>query len=394
MTRAPLRLSAALVLYSFLCRTPGVASVSAQPGPASCEAQVLTLDEAAALLRIGPAELARLAEEGGVPARLIGASWRFGCEALMVWVAGDEAPTGIEGARLTGPELDAVSATGTRRNGQARAATDAGQTPIGEEPEERSAEDVFLRGQRVLLGRGDVVVEIGQFYSRVDEQQLLAVGAGVGLGTFQQEAFTTLFQGRVGVVDETELFGSASLVNLDSHQLLGDTPLASSGRTGFGAGRLGVRRTLLREGPGRPDVIATFNGLIPGSGSPYGVGGGLVLVKSIDPVVLFAGGNYLHSFRRDLEGGTRLGPAETVDVSVGYGLALNDTIAVSMAASGLFARTAIIDDVALRQPDSFSGSFGLTAWLAEGLYIEPSVAFSLSGPGRGFAFGLTVPYAF
>ena len=38
--------------------------------------------------------------------------------------------------------------------------------------------------------------------------------------------------------------------------------------------------------------------------------------------------------------------------------------------------------------------FALTSWLAEGLYIEPSVSFGLSGPEDSFAFGVTIPYAF
>ena len=37
---------------------------------------------------------------------------------------------------------------------------------------------------------------------------------------------------------------------------------------------------------------------------------------------------------------------------------------------------------------------GLTAWLAKGLYIEPSVAFDLNGPGDSVVFGLTLPYTF
>ncbi len=38
--------------------------------------------------------------------------------------------------------------------------------------------------------------------------------------------------------------------------------------------------------------------------------------------------------------------------------------------------------------------FGLTSWLAKGLYIEPTVSFGLNGPGDSFALGVTVPYTF
>jgi len=124
------------------------------------------------------------------------------------------------------------------------------------------------------------------------------------------------------------------------------------------------------------------------------LGGGLIFVKSVDPVVLFANVNYLHIFSRDTKNGTRLSPGDRLDVSLGYGLGLNDTLALSMAVSSVFTATTAINDARVRQPHSFSGRFGLTSWLAKGLYIEPSVSFGLTGPGNSFAFGVTMPYAF
>jgi hypothetical protein len=65
-----------------------------------------------------------------------------------------------------------------------------------------------------------------------------------------------------------------------------------------------------------------------------------------------------------------------------------------MAVAGLFTGKATVDGVAAKQPSIFSARFGLTASLAEGLYVEPSISFGLSGPGDSFAFGVTMPYAF
>src|SRR5215510_1496255 len=67
--------------------------------------------------------------------------------------------------------------------------------PIGEAPEERNAEDIFLRNQRVLLGRGEVVLDIGQFYSRADTLQLAVVTNSVQLATYEQSALTTTVVG-------------------------------------------------------------------------------------------------------------------------------------------------------------------------------------------------------
>src|SRR6187401_714353 len=64
--------------------------------------------------------------------------------------------------------------------------------PIGEAPKEQNAEDVFLRGQKVLLGRGKVVVDVGQFFSRSDDLQLAVVNGGLALATREQSILTTL----------------------------------------------------------------------------------------------------------------------------------------------------------------------------------------------------------
>src|SRR5918993_1229374 len=96
---------AAVCLYGLLSVTTHAAPRHSAP----CEHAVLTLSEAADLLRIVPAELDRLAERKEVPARRIGASWRFSCAALMSWLAGDAASLPALG------DLAAVTAAGTNR---------------------------------------------------------------------------------------------------------------------------------------------------------------------------------------------------------------------------------------------------------------------------------------
>jgi excisionase family DNA binding protein len=361
---------------------------------------VLTLAEAADLLRVQPDELAQLAQQGGVPARRIGSAWRFGCAALLAWLNG-ESQDGL----MPAAALDSATARGTaggQGNQTPPPATAPGPEPppaadqaaaIGEAPEEPTAEDVFLRGQRVLLGRGDVVLDVGQFYSRRDALQLAATAAGgVGLATVEQRALTTFLVGRVGVFHETEIFAATTFSRQDNRLFLGGTTLGVSDESAFGAASIGIRRTVLREGQGRPDIVFSVSGRIPKRDSAAAVSGGFTIVKSVDPVVMFASVNYLHGFEK--EGETRIAPVEAVDLTMGYGLGLNDTVAISLAVAGLFAGATTLDGVTAKQPSIFSARFGLTASLAEGLYIEPSISFGLSGPGDSFAFGVTIPYAF
>jgi len=271
----------------------------------------------------------------------------------------------------------------------------AGQEqPIGEAPEERTAEDVFLRGQKVLLAPGEVTVDVGLFYAESSNQQLALVSGGTGLATLEDETFTTFVLGRVGVFEETEIFASTTFRNQQSNVVFGNQTLSKSDRSEFGDVRLGIRHTFLKEGPGRPDIIATLDGRIPTGDTSYSVGGGLAFVKSLDPAVLFANINYHHTFSRDFDDVTRLEPEDQIDVTMGYALALNDTLTISTSVSGLFTSATSFDNVELRQQDNFSLQFGLTSWLAEGLYIEPTVSFGLDGPGDSFALGVTMPYTF
>ena len=267
--------------------------------------------------------------------------------------------------------------------------------PIGEAPEERNAEDIFLRNQRVLLGRGQVVLDIGQFYSRADTLQLAVASNSVQLATLEQSALTTTLVGRIGIFHETELFAATSFSHLENRLVAGVDDLASQGRNMLGGVIVGGRRTLVREGSGRPDVIASFDGQIPTDDNLASLlGGGLVFVKSIDPVVLFAGTNYHRALSRTLLDGTRQPPGNIFDVSLGYALSLNDSLAVSTAAAGSFTRNATIVGVNVRRAEMFNIRFALTSALAKGLYIEPAVTVGLSGPGQSFTMGVTVPYSF
>jgi excisionase family DNA binding protein len=373
-----LRIAAWLVVCILFAATDSALAQGGVP----CERAVLTLAEAADLLRVAPGELEQLAERDEVPARRVGSSWRFGCESLMAWLDGDRTHRGAP----TADEMSSIAATGVVLAGQ--------DAPIGDAPEERPAEDIFLRGQRVLLAPGEVVMDFGQFYSRSDAQELVQVGTGIALATTERRTFATLMVTRVGVLNETEVFASAAFQVRSTDQFFGSSRLAGSDDSEFVGLRVGIRHTLLREGAGRPDIILTVDGQVPVGARPSDIGAGLILVKSVDPVVLFTSASLLHTFARDLPGGGRTGPDDGVAVSMGYGLALNDTLAISASVSGLFAGGAVFNNTVQRQPDTFIGRFGLTSWLAEGLYIEPSVSFGLSGPGQNVTFGVTLPYAF
>lgn len=256
-----------------------------QPWP-----EVLTLEEAAHYLRVSPGELGQLAEWGQVPARRIGAQWRFNRTALLDWLKGDyggyatlsaagyppTAPPAADPYAYLAPQATAaqplpamamaqVSARGTT---VAQAEPAAPSEPIGEAPEDPTAEEVFLREQRLLLGSGEITLELGLFYSRSDDKALALVGGGVGLATIEQDTFTASFTGRYGLATDTELFASVPVRRQSSQVFVGANEVISTARTETGDVRLGIRQTVLREGLGVPDVIVTVDGHIPPRTAP------------------------------------------------------------------------------------------------------------------------------
>ena len=148
--------------------------------------------------------------------------------------------------------------------------------------------------------------------------------------------------------EEIELFGSTTFRDQNTDAFVGSTRTFESDRTEFGDIRVGGRYTLLHEADGRPDIIGTIDGRIPTGHTSYAVGGGLAFVKSIDPVVLFANANYRHTFSEEFGDISLLEPENTVSMSMGYALALNDTLTISTSVSGVYSDTTGFDDATLR----------------------------------------------
>ncbi len=366
-----------------------------------CIAVVLTLPEAAELLRVQPAELEQLAELLEIPARRIGGSWRFSCASVMAWLNGDSSPLpaaeSSDSRRLLSErELSSVTGTGTptvQPVGPAPEEAGAGpdlEEAIGEAPDVRTAEDVLLRDQRLLVSRRDVTLNFGQFYSQTDSLIFAQSDEGNVLAAVEQAAFLTTFQARIGVGDESEMFVSTSYADQDSDILLGTQKVASSGRSDFGDVHVGFRHTLRREGVGRANIIGTLAARVPTGDGSYAIGGGLGFLKSFDPVALFASVNYTRTFSEDFADITALQPEHRLDTSLGFALALNDTLSLSGSVAAVFTGATNFSNANLRQQDGYSLGLGLTSRVSQRIYLEPAVSIALGGPANGFAFGVSV----
>ena len=448
---------------------------SAQGGPSAAPAgiqepstgsTVLTLEEAARLLRVSQADLADMARRGQVPARRIGTQWRFSRQALVDWLAvGDSVPKG-SGSTPPGdqaePPQDAGSETAPRSSGsslsetelsgmrgrgseapsgtpepeggtgqkeddqhrdqsagaasQEAAGADAG-TPqgapegpapeqpggatqektvesIGEKPQQPTAAEVSLRTQGILLNARQLQLELDQFYTRSEQQALVFVPSSVGflpaLAQGKQDLYTTLLTARYGLIDQLELVVSSGFLRRTLTTTVGNQDQSETSTDPSDLG-LAVRYAAIQEGRGYPSVILSAEGALPEGKSSYGVGGSVAFIKSVDPAALFGNVRYRHTFSQDFSDLFRLEAENSVSATGGITIALNDTLALSMAVSGFFTSQTTFSNAVLPSEQQFSLQFGVTSLLRERLYVEPTVTFAVNGP-RTVTVGLSIPY--
>lgn len=342
--------------------------------------EVLTLEEAAQLLRLAPEDLRDFAAQGRIPGRRLGEEWRFSRQALRSWLEGTDPPV------VEDEELSSILGRGPEDGA-------AGEQPIGEAPKVTSAEAIFLRNQRVLLGRGDVLLESRSFFSRSDTPAIELVDLRVdGIIVIlpqqtkvEQTTFTESLGLRYGLFDETEIFGGGRFQRRIVKP--GSQPKS---RANFWGLFLGARRTIFRERRYIPSVVLQADGEIPIENGSYAVAGSLSLVKSFDPIVLFGGLQYRHAFDRDFD---FFAPKDVLGATLGYAFAVNDELILGTSVSALFSLSdESFGGVRVEDDEEYTLRLALTRTGGRGPYIEPSVTYGLNGAGNFFTFGLSLPW--
>lgn len=392
---------------------------------------VLTLKEASRLLRVEEAVVAKLAREGIIPGRLIGGHWRFSQQALLKWLAKEDAggntpeacssplkkPTSepTQGSNVTGSSdpgsrlpasvLPHIAGRGTAPSGEKKPGSQENPETIGEKPDLPTADEVFLRQQQVLLKPSQMTLELGVFYTKSEQQGLTILptnfGPFIAFSQAEEDVFTSVYTARYGLPYDIQFFSTLPLLHRKrtftaSIPGTNEQDQTSSSLTETGSLRTGFRHTLIKEGFGYPDVVVSVSGIIPTRKSSYGIEGGFSLLKRFDPGVLFANFNYQHTFSREFMEFDRLQPENVFTGGFGYALSINDTLAISTSVIGVFTTQTTFDNPALPKlpaEERFSLRLALTALITERLYAEPEVIFSLNGPST-VTVGLTLPYTF
>jgi len=379
--------------------------------------EILTLSDTACLLKVSPAEIANLAKRGDLPGQRIGKKWRFGRRAVLKWLTRENSPS-LKPRHLeevvSDPPLSRISGKGLSASTQDTAGESdlASSETLGEAPDLGTAEDIFLRDQ-ILLKVYDLTLELGMSYTKSEQEGLTIINVGSPTSSDllsissegDTEVFATSLNLRLGLPHDMQLFASAPYSYQQSTARTPETVISTpnestTSQAEIGDVSFGLRKTLLKSKKHYPDIIVSLQSQIPTHSSGYGLGSGFSLVKRIDPVVLFASLNYLHIFNQSVDNPSRLQADNIFNGAFGYALSLNETLAISISASGTFTSKSTFGSSNNKQKqithtgqERFNLNLGLTALLTERLYIEPNLSFSLTGPSV-VTLSLSLPYTF
>jgi len=393
---------------AFLCMLALTAGAALADGAsASNEQQVLVLDEAAELLRMQPDRLAALAAAEQVPARNIGGEWRFSRAALLEWLKGDRHAATFPPPSDTGG-VD-VKASPAMPRAQLRAVTGAGAlagesperiaqaaTPraaeVGEKPAAKTAEEIALRDQGTLLKKGATTLELGLAYARSERQNFPALRT-------EETAYAASFTARRGIGDNLQLtarlpgvYRRNTLQIATGPSIVQEDKITDQYVGDLSASLLGVG---MREGVGRPTIVWSLDSVLPTGPGDKGLGAGVILAKSYDPLVLFAGLSYMHGFAIEPSDTRRQLASQSVRMSLGYTYALNDSIALNSLFVGEHRSDEAPRGGALRPArERYLLQLGMTWMLGRGLFVEPAVAIGVGGAAPDVIFSLNFPYTF
>lgn len=382
--------------------------------------QVLTLAEAADFLRLDGAALAEAAGRGEVPGRRLAGGWRFSRAALIAWLAGSDDPAECfepeiaepaappaESSGLARDTLGAVrgSGLGGEPSGGAKGSpapgvrtaqdedADAEAERFGEDPELETARELALREEAVLGRAGALEIETDIVFSR-QEQSLLApvVVGGPGVATLlaerEQETLAFVLTGRYGLSRRLQVETGLPLFRRSFETDAGGLELEDRTETEFGDVSLAARYELLQAGPGWPAMFVSTIAAVPTDGTDtFALGGGLSLIKRLDPTSLFGAVDYRHTFNAEER---RTAVDDQVTVRGGFVFSMNDRLAFRTSLSGTFLPSSERDGLEVPADSFFDLGLAMPTVLTETLNIEPSVALGLDGPGSRFSIGLSV----
>jgi Putative MetA-pathway of phenol degradation len=276
------------------------------------------------------------------------------------------------------------------------ASAEAEEDAQKEAEEARRAMEVFLREQLVLSRRGELSLELDTFYSTSTRDEFVRSDGGVALVKRTNRTVSSTFIPRYGIIDGLELdlaipFGYAE------EEL--DFGVGRSRTDDFGLGDIAgrLRYQLWPEVGARPALILDLEGKSRTRSARllgtdfWNVGGGVTLVKTLDPVVFFGRLGYTATLERKGRD-----PGDEIRYEAGMGFSLNDRVSFKMQVVGAAVGRAEVNgqEIAGSSLDIISLLFAVTTRATRNLFVEPVVSIGLTDDTPDVVAGVDLVYQF
>jgi hypothetical protein len=282
---------------------------------------------------------------------------------------------------------------------------------VDEKAAERALERSLTQAGALLLAPGEVESEPSLLYVRRDQEGPLLVSAGGTVVTttrLRANELEAAIDVRIGLPWDSQLELGVPY-RYEQRSTVAQTAAASglSGisedsidDTGFGDLRVGLAKTLLREGGWWPDLVArvewdTDSGQERG-GIPLGSGfnevtASLIALKRQDPLAFVVGVAYRTAF----EDG-RVEPGDEIFVSLGARLAASPDTSLSASLDQTFAKEVKLDGRAIPGTDRVSTvlTFGASSILGRGVLLSLSGGVGLTDDAPDYFVNLSLPVRF
>lgn len=265
-----------------------------------------------------------------------------------------------------------------------------------EAEEARRAMEVFLREQRVLFRRGELALELSTFYSTDTREEFVRIDSDVAFIKLTNRLVNSVFIARYGLLDGLELDVEVPFGYTEQEV---DVGVARSRIDDFGLGDIAgrLRYQLWYEAGARPDVILDLEGksrtgrdTLLGTGH-WNVGGGVTLVKTLDPVVFFGRLGYTATLERDGRD-----PGDEITYLLGMGFSLNERVSFNMRLGGAVVGRTRLDgrEISGSSRDIMSLLFAVTTRATRHLFVEPVVSLGLTEDAPDVVAGINLVYRY
>jgi hypothetical protein len=279
--------------------------------------------------------------------------------------------------------------------------------------------DILEQRGGVLLPGGQLVIQPGFSYTNMERNRIRLSGfallPAILIGRIDsveidRDIYQITLQARYGLHDRIEVAASLPYLWRVESEIFGTTGEETRDilrGDGIGDLELSLLAHVFEEQGWIPDIILNLRGRAPTGDDPFevdedevalgsgfwGLSSGITLTKVLDPVVLFASGNYVWNAERKISDVGRVDPGDSFEYNLGLALGLNERLALSLSVQHrIIGRTELdgdkLDLTDINAAAFFVGtSYVLNRWLSPSL----SVGFGLTNDSPDYQVQLTFP---